>query len=419
VGLEMASKKFSTQYTGVRYREYPSRKHNGKPDRYFFVRYKIGGKLKEEGVGWASQGWNAKKASLILADLKKAHLNGEGAQTLSEKRSLEEERRKAERIEQERVTRETQSFTEYFDSRYFPEAKGNKGWRSYDREDSLHRLWLKPVIGQMPLKDIRPFHLERVKKRMGDARKSPRSIQYALAVVRQVFNHAIRNEVFQGESPTRLVKKPKVDNKRIRFLTPDEAERLLQNLKPRSSQLYEMACLSLNCGLRAGEIFNLTWGCVDLTARAILLVDTKGGKNRTVYMTDTVHQILASKKPGLPTDLVYTDRKGSKVTEISNAFGRAVKELGFNNDIHDPRLKVIFHTLRHTYASWLVQNGVDLYTVKELLGHSTLAMTERYAHLANENLRNAANVLEGSLKNGIKSASANPTLPMKASGRDE
>jgi integrase len=223
-------------------------------------------------------------------------------------------------------------------------------------------------------------------------------MQYALAVVRQVFNHAIKNGVFQGEHPVQFVKKPKVDNKRMRFLTPPEAHSLLSNLKNRSGQLYEMACLALHCGLRAGEIFNLTWGCIDLDAGSILLVDTKGGKNRTVYITDLVKAILGNKVSGKPTDLIYTDRKGNKVKEISNAFGRAVNDLGLNDGIKDSRMKVIFHTLRHTYASWLVQNGVDLYTVKELMGHSTLAMTERYAHLANENLKNAVNVLENSLK---------------------
>ena len=394
----MASKKQATQFPGVRYREHKSRKHNGKLDRYFFIRYRAEGKLKEEGIGWASEGWNAKKASLMLADLKKAHLNGEGPQTLAQKREEEQERREAERLEKERIAKETLTYSEYFKKRYYPEAKTNKGKRSFTREESLHRLWIEPVIGKMPFKDIKPFHLEKIKKSMKDGGTSPRSMQYALAVVRQVFNHAIQNSVFEGTHPVRFVKKPKVDNKRMRFLTPAESEVLMADLKKRSTKLYEMACLALHCGLRAGEIFNLTWGCIDFDANSILLVDTKGGRNRTVYMTDLVKQILESKKSGKPTDLVYLNRKGNKVEEISNAFSRAVNKLGLNEGIEDDRMKVIFHTLRHTYASWLVQNGVDLYTVKELMGHSTLAMTERYAHLANENLRNAAKVLQDSME---------------------
>ncbi len=177
--------------------------------------------LKRRASAGRAKGWNAKKASLMLADLKKAHLNGEGAQTLGQKRAEEQERREAEQIEKERIAKETLTYSEYFEKRYYPEAKTNKGWRSYTREESLHRLWIEPVIGKMPFKNIKPFHLEKVKKSMKDAGKSPRSLQYALAVVRQVFNHAIQNRAFEGTHPVRFVKKPKVDNKRMRFLTTD------------------------------------------------------------------------------------------------------------------------------------------------------------------------------------------------------
>jgi integrase len=233
---------------------------------------------------------------------------------------------------------------------------------------------------------------------MIDAGKAPRSIQYALAVVRQVINHAIKNEIYSGSNPASKVSKPKVDNRRIRFLTHKEADLLLKNLLKRSQQLHDMALLSLHCGPRAGEIFDLTWGCIDFDLNSIVFLDTKSGKNRTVYMTDKVRQMLLSKSPGNPTDLVFIDRKGLKIKEISNAFGRAVKELGFNEGINDPRMRAYFHTLRHTYASWMVQNGESLYTVKELMGHSTLAMTERYSHLAKDNLQNAVKSFEKSLK---------------------
>ncbi len=399
----MASNKYSTQFPGIRYRVHKSRKHNGGNfDRYFFIRYRVNGKLREEGIGWATEGWNAKKASIILSDLKKAHLTGEGPQTLAEKRAIENERRQLEKTEKERIKKETLTFKHYFKKIYYPEAKHNKNWRSYRREESLFRLWIEPVVGRMPFKDIRPFHMEKIKKDMIDAGKAPRSIQYALAVVRQVINHAIRNEIYSGDNPATKVSRPKVDNKRLRFLTHEEADLLLDNLLKRSQQLHDMALLSLHCGPRAGEIFDLTWGSVDFERDSIVLLDTKSGKNRTVYMTNEVKQMLMSKTRGGPTDLVFIDRKGVKIKEVSNAFGRAIKELGFNDGIEDPRLKAYFHTLRHTSASWMVQNGEDLYTVKELLGHSTLAMTERYSHLAKDNLKNAVKRFEASLKTETK-----------------
>jgi len=397
-GGNMSSKKYPTKFPGVRYRLHPTRKHNNnKLDQYFTIRYRVNGKLKEEGIGWASHGWNATRASRILSELKESHRTGDGPQTLAEKREIQKDKRDRKEAEKVRIAKETFTFSEYFDKNYYPEAKINKGWRSYKREKSLFELWIKPVIGNMPFKNIRPFNLERIKKNMSDAGKAPRSIQYALAVVRQVFNHATKNETYSGENPARMVTKPKFDNRRMRFLTHREADDLLNNLKARSKQLHDLALLALHCGLRAGEIFDLTWGCVDLDTDRLLIIDTKSAKNRTVYMTNEVNDMFQGRKPGKPTELVFKDRKGNRIKEVSNSFRRAIDKLGLNKGITDPRLKVYFHSLRHTYASWLVQNGINLYTVKELLGHSTLAMTERYSHLAKDTLKNAVLILEKSI----------------------
>jgi site-specific recombinase XerD len=88
---------------------------------------------------------------------------------------------------------------------------------------------------------------------------------------------------------------------------------------------------------------------------------------------------------------------GVKIVQISKTFKRTVDEL-FNKGVDDPRERVFFHSLRHTYASWLVMEGVDLYRVKELLGHKDLTMTQRYSHLAPDSLRGAVNILEAALK---------------------
>jgi integrase len=394
----MGLQKNTTQYPGVRYRVHKFRKYNGKLDRYYFLRYRINGRQIEEGIGYASEGWNPKKASNLLADLRKNHLTGEGPQTLAEKRVLENEKREVAHAAKDREAREAIPLQEYFLKSYFPEAQTNKKQDSWRRENNLFNLWINPVIGKMPFKNVRPFHLEKIKKNMADAGQAPRSIQYALAVVRQVVNHAIRNEVYSGDNPARKVTKPKIDNRRMRFLTHEEADLLLDNLMARSQQLHDMALLSLHCGLRAGEIFDLTWGCVNFTNDSIILMNTKSGKNRTAYMTHEVRDMLSAKNLGQPTDLVFAGRNRDKIKEISNAFNRAVDELGFNAGVVEPRIKVYFHTLRHTYASWLVQRGVDLYTVKELMGHSTLAMTERYSHLRKENLTNAVKIFEEGLK---------------------
>jgi len=118
-------------------------------------------------------------------------------------------------------------------------------------------------------------------------------------------------------------------------------------------------------------------------------MDTKNGKNRIAFMTTEVRNIFSSKKTGNHNELVFPSQTGSKIQQISKSFDRVISHLGWNKDVTDRRNRIVFHTLRHTFASWLVEKGENLYTVKELLGHSTLQMTERYAHLGDNTLRKA------------------------------
>lgn len=221
--------------------------------------------------------------------------------------------------------------------------------------------------------------------------KAPRTIQYALAVIRQVFNHAKRHSLFVGDNPVGKVKIPSEDNRRTRFLSHEEASLLLEEIKRRSVDVYQQCLLALHTGMRAGEIFSLTWECVDFQNEVLLLKQTKSGKDRTAFMTPQVKEMLQSRKPTEmePSALVFPGRNGGEIKQVSDTFNRSVDALSLNEGITDPKTKVVFHTLRHTHASWLVATGTDLYTVKELLGHSDFKMTARYAHLGENTLRNA------------------------------
>ena len=101
---------------------------------------------------------------------------------------------------------------------------------------------------------------------------------------------------------------------------------------------------------------------------------------------------------GRPRELVFKDRHGKQIKEVSNSFNRAVKDLGFNDGIVDRRQKLIFHSCRHSFASWLVSEGEDLYKVQKLMGHASLAMVQRYAHLAPDALRGSMTRFEENLK---------------------
>jgi integrase len=136
-------------------------------------------------------------------------------------------------------------------------------------------------------------------------------------------------------------------------------------------------------------------------------LDTKSGKTRVLSLTTEIKTVFKGRNNHPKNEVVFPARGGQKIVKISKTFNRAVDEAGLNDGIDDRRQKVTFHTLRHTFASWLVMAGISLYEVKELLGHASLTMTERYAHLAPDRNKKAATTMdqifegENTLENNI------------------
>jgi len=394
-----------TKFKGVRYRLHSDRKHGIKKDRYFAIRYQSNGKRIEEGLGWASEGWTEEKAALKLAELKTAAKTGEGPARLAEKREIEDKRKRAEREAQEQAKKESVTFGQFFEKIYFPTSQTGKKKETTRKEAEHFKNWIGPVIGKTPLKDVKPFAIEKIKKNVLGAGKTPRTLQYIFATIRQTWNMARRDGLVLVDSPTKQVKVPKIDNRRIRFLSHEQAESLLKALQEKDHLTHDLALLSLHTGLRVGEMVNLKWSHVDLGRGIINVVDPKGGQGRAAFMTDKVKAIFESMKCRKPEDFVFVRREGDqwkKLKEMPRVFFEVVKDMGFNQGITDPRQKVVAHSLRHTFASWLVEAGVDLYTVKELMGHSVIAMTERYAHLSNGTLQNATKTLEKAIESAGK-----------------
>ena len=393
----------STNYPGVRYREHKTRKHGIKPDQYFSIRYQKDGQRKEEGVGWASEGWSPQKVALKLAELKEAAVTGQGESRLSEKREKVQAEKIQRQEEEDRQKKDALTLGEYFTGIYYPDIKQHKKLTTHRAEEQLFRIWIKPVVGEKPFKDVTTFDLERLKKTILDAGRAPRTVEYCLTTLGQIYRHAEKLGYFAGDIPTTKIKKPKFDNKRVRFLSLEEAHLLLNQLKKTSQQVHDMALLSLHCGLRAGEIFSLNWGAVDMDHGLISLLDTKSGRNRTLSMTPDVKAAFATMGPGKNGELVFQSNNGKKIVTMSQTFPKVVKEIGLNDGITDRRQRVTFHTLRHSFASWLVMEGISLYEVKELLGHASLTMTERYSHLAPDRNRRAAETLGEIFQKGVAS----------------
>jgi integrase len=374
---------------GVRYYKHKTRKYGVKLDRYFSGSYQVQGKRKFMGFGFESEGWTDKKVSDKLDEYKHNMKTGEGPVTLKEEIALHENK-KADKIKQAtKEDKENITFSDFWTSYYKPFSENKKSWNA---EKSFYKIWIKKAIGEKPLKDITIFDLEKLKAKMEKAGKSPKTVQHILANIRQVFNRAIHLDIFPGPNPVSKIKFQKLNNQRVRFLKTIETETLLKALIKKSAQIHDMALLSLHTGMRAKEIFRLAWNHIDFDNGMIHIVDTKNTESRYAYMTDTVEEMLQKNYQNKNTDLVFPNSDGNRIKSISKTFPRVVEDLGFNTGVTDDREKVVYHTLRHTFASWQVQDGMDLYTLQKLMGHKSFQMVQRYAHLAPENLKKATNI---------------------------
>lgn len=392
VGKEEAWVKLDT---GIRCREHLTRKHGVKPDRYFVLRFTVDGKTHQEALGWSSEGMTLAKARVELARLKEAKRTGEGARSLRERRTQAEIVRKTLEEEAQRAKLAEISFSKYWEETYWP-AQAHKAKGSLVAETALWEKWLQPVLGECPLLTVTASDLEKVKANMMQERKAPASIKYAMAVVSQVWTMAFRANIVTGICPTKHIAIPKKDNRRQRFLTKEESKALLEALATRSPISHDMAILGLDCGLRFGEVASLCWEDCDFNKGQMLIRDPKARANRFAFMTNRVKAMLQSRKEA-NAGLIFIDTNGNKLSRVSKTFRRIADEM-FNAHVSDTRLRVCFHTLRHTFASWLVEGGVSLYEVKELMGHADFSMTQRYSHLSPEGLRKAVRLIDdGSL----------------------
>ena len=394
----MAGDKKKTKYPGVRSRPHPSRKNGMRPDECYFIRYRVDGKAREEPVGWAlADRMTAEKAHEKLLEIRKNIKNGAGAKSLAEMKERNAAREAADARERAAAAKGEVTFSEFWVTEYWP-AQTLKTAFSLQTEDGYYRKWLLPAFRDIPLRHIDVAKLEALTANLVKNGKAPGTIAKILGIVRQVWNHAVSRDVLNIPCPVKRVKKPKKDAARQRFLTPEEAAMLLQALYARSLDTHDEALLALFCGLRAGEIHNLTVADCTLATKTILMRDTKNKKDRHAYMPPEVEEMLTRRMKGRePQALIFPAEGGEMRRWVSSTFDRAVAELGFNKGITDARQKLVFHSLRHTFASWLVQRGTPIYEVAKLLGHSTVRMTERYSHLAPDTVRQAALGLGGIL----------------------
>ena len=276
---------------------------------------------------------------------------------------------------------------ETFADEYMEYSKGNK--KAWDR-DITSLKHLEPFFGDKHLDQIGSLDIEKYKqerkKEISRIKKltSPASINRELALLKNMFNKAIQWKKAKS-NPMKGVKLFKESEGRTRFLTVEEIHKLLYSCSS-NAYLKIIVLMAMNTGMRRSEILKLKWDQIDWKEKIIHLYETKSGRSRYIDISDSLTEALKDfRLNNEGVEFVFPNSQGKPFKNIRKSFGNACREAG----IKDFR----FHDLRHTCASHLVMKGVDLATVKEILGHRSFNMTLKYSHLSKDHKREAVNLL--------------------------
>jgi integrase len=230
-----------------------------------------------------------------------------------------------------------------------------------------------PQFGERYVDSLTPQEIERW---LAGHTKTPATFNRYRAMLSLTFKIAVQNRKCDS-NPMKFVKQRKENNSRLRYLTSTEEGKLRDYIQAKWPHHWCAVELALHTGMRQGEQFALRWQNVNLERRMITLPRTKNGRPRYLPLNDAaMSALMAAHKLSGKQPWVFLNRYGERHTTPRVWFEKATKELNLKD--------VTWHTLRHTFASRLAMAGVAIISIQELLGHRTIQMTLRYAHLSPE-----------------------------------
>jgi integrase len=254
--------------------------------------------------------------------------------------------------------------------RYFAYAKAHK--RSWRRDEQMYGSLLRH-LGNGMLDSITPLRVEEFQQSRG-REVSPATVNRETALLKHMFNMAERWRLYHRINPVRLVKLLPENNLQFRTLGENEEQRMLRASPP---YLRELILFAINTGLRCGDLFNLKWEDVDIDQKRLSIIMGKTRRRLEVPLNETAMEILTAKAAAKHGPFVfYNPATGDRFYDLKLGFKAILKRAALDG--------ITWHTLRHTFAARLTRSGVDLVTVKELLGHATINITMRYAHSNHE-----------------------------------
>lgn len=318
--------------------------------------------------------------------------------------SLEEAQSKALRIQRELFKKNTQSydftqplvdltFSDFLRDHYLPYVIAKQ--RSTAAAESYLRNWVEPILGSKRIDDIKKRDILFLVRSAELAGLKPGSVNRVLNIVKSCFSKAIEWELTSlSESPAKGVAELVDPAVKERFLSQGEASELIRIVKSsRNPMLFLIVGFLLMTGARRSEALLARWEHIDIARETWLIPFSKSGKPRHIPLSAGAISFLAEAKKissyyplARTSPYVFPNRKtGEPFSNIFNSWDTARKKAGLKD--------VRMHDLRHSFASALVNNGLSIYDVKELLGHSSVSTTQRYAHLSQDRLSKAANTV--------------------------
>jgi len=272
-------------------------------------------------------------------------------------------------------------------TRYIADVLPHKAKLTQQYEEGYLQFWAE-LLGEYSLADLEPAQIAEGRDKLLARGLTGETVNRYLNPLSNAFTIAEKEYGWTRENPVKKIRRCKVSQGRLRYLVPEEIKRLLTACqKIEHPYLYTIVLLALSTGMRKSEIMTLQWRQVDLTHDRILLEHTKNRERRAIPLQGEAKKVLIklSEEKEREEDLLFAGRSNRPVY-VQRVWQQALEQAGIEN-FH-------FHDLRHTTASYLAMNGTNLLTIAEILGHKTLAMVKRYAHLSDEHRSEALEQLD-------------------------
>jgi integrase len=362
----VAMKRHKTEYKGVFFRE--AERIGGKgTEKVFYIVFKKNGKVLEEKVGRQyADNMTAAKAARVRAE------------------RIEGRRKSRKEVREQIKAAKIEEAGKWTLDKLWQEYEANKAdSKAINTDKGRFEKYLLPEFGNKEPHKIIRLDVDRLRVKLLKTLK-PQTVKHVLGLLKRIVHYGVARQLCQNLNFE--LEPVKVDNQKTEDLNPEQLKRLLTEIDNSTDiEAANIMRLALYTGMRRGEMFKLKWNDIDFQRGFIAIRNPKGGVSQKIPLNEQARQVLENHPKKEGKENVFLRPDGEPFTDIRRRVNPIKQAAGIPDDFR------ALHGLRHSYASMLASSGkVDLYTIQKLLTHKSPLMTQRYAHLRDEALRNAS-----------------------------